>query len=62
MKPRTIWDRRRQRYARRFELKQTRKPWVCLTQSFMDQLDACADDSARRVLLGIGRKSKRRLC
>ena len=46
---------RRQHYARDFGIS---KNWArrLLTEEAMDTLDRCADDSARRVLLGVGER------
>jgi hypothetical protein len=44
-------DERRQKYIDRFDIVRF-KPRTLLTQSFMDQLDACKDDTARRILIG----------
>jgi hypothetical protein len=45
-------DRRRMAYIDRFGLTQ-KFPWRLITHSLMDRLDACKDDEARKVLLGI---------
>jgi len=49
----TSVESRSEKYARRFNLSraQERK----LRWKMLDYLDGCKDDSARRVLLGIGR-------
>ena len=41
---------RRIMYAKRFELGKSR--WRHLDAKYLDQLDACKDDAARRLLLG----------
>lgn len=46
---------RKNYYITTFGIKDTPKRRVILTEEFMDQLERCADDSARRVLLGLGR-------
>lgn len=46
-------DPRRKQYAERFKL--TPMTVRKLKRSFIDCLDGCADDCARRVLLGLGR-------
>lgn len=50
-------DAKRDEYCRRFKIfpKNRRQQMRMMKASFIDQLDRCADDSARRVLLGIGR-------
>lgn len=44
---------RRDDYVKRFGLKRKHR----LSPHFMDQLDKCKDDSARRVLLGVSASS-----
>lgn len=46
---------KREIYVQRFNIPTGRRQRLRLTQTFMDQLDGCADDCARRVLLGLGR-------
>jgi len=45
-------DRRRRAYMKRFGIK-CRRPWRDLPDDLLLQLDRCADDEARRILLGI---------
>ncbi len=47
-------QRRRRVYMRKFSLTYT-KPAQWLPAKFMDQLDRCADDDARRILLGVSK-------
>lgn len=58
-KPMLPRDERREHYAQLLNLKLLRPVHLrrLLTQSFMDVLDKCADDSARRVLVGRGRRA-----
>ena len=44
-------DARRAGYVKEYGISLA-APYRALTRGFMDQLDACADDSARRILLG----------
>ena len=53
--PGPVPNPRRVMYAKRYGLN-TVKRVKFLTNTVMDQLDACKDESARRVLLGIRRK------
>jgi len=46
-------DEREIKYALRFDLGQM---WRFLNKPLLDQLDRCADDSARRIILGISEK------
>jgi len=48
-------DEREIKYALRFDLGH-RHMWRFLNKPLLDQLDRCADDSARRIILGISEK------
>jgi len=48
-------DQRREDYSREYAIHGLRKDWL-LTTKLMDQLDRCADDSAKRLLLGKGQR------
>lgn len=50
-------NERRDAYIRRFRLVVV-KPSRMLPCALLDQLDACADDLARRLLLGVSEKEK----
>ncbi len=50
-------DHRRLSFIARFELRRTERTRRMLSDTFMDQLDACADDEARRLLLGVSHVS-----
>lgn len=52
---RKCYNTRRNRYLKRYNLTHP-KPWRLLSLAVMDQLDACKDEAARRILLGITRK------
>ena len=49
--------RRRFKYAEKYNLRQMRSKLVFrfLTPRFLDQLDACKSEAARRILLGVSR-------
>ncbi len=47
-------DRRRAAYVKKFDIRNYRV-WRYLTYPLMDQLDACSDDMARRILLGVSK-------
>ena len=51
--PGRTMSKRKVKYMKRYNLsdREGRK----MREAFLDQLDMCADESARRVLLGIGR-------
>jgi 5-methylcytosine-specific restriction endonuclease McrA len=53
-------DRRRARYVAQYGLPPVMQNGHVLTQQFMDQLDRCKDDAARRILLGVSVKQPRR--
>lgn len=50
-KPGRPSEERRAMYISRFNIAPQRKMWRFLTPEFMDQLDACKSDEARRILL-----------
>ncbi len=51
-------DPRRLSFIARFELRRTERTRRMLSHKLMDQLDACADDEARRLLLGVSHVSQ----
>jgi len=55
---RQTYSRKRDAYIKRFGLDSREERWgfYYLSRTAIDQLDRCADDMARRLLLGIGRK------
>jgi len=53
VRPRYRRDPRRGAYTKRFELSEKQRAKLFHGFTLLDQLDACADDSARRLLLGI---------
>ncbi len=54
---RTI-DPRRMAFITKFDLRYTVRLGRMLSTKMMDQLDACADDEARRLLLGVSHVSQ----
>lgn len=60
VQPRYRRDPRRGAYTKRFELSEKQKARLFHGFTFLDQLDACVDDSARRLLLGISTKQNKR--
>jgi DNA-binding transcriptional regulator/RsmH inhibitor MraZ len=55
--PRNPLQDLRDEYKERFNL--TDKQARYLNQKFLDQLENCKSDDARRILLGVGRKEKK---
>jgi hypothetical protein len=49
-------NERRVEYERKFDIKRIGKTRINLSEAFLDQLDNCKDDDARRLLLGRGEK------
>jgi len=46
-------DPRHEQYFQRFKIKRTQRNLRKLNKRFLDQLDGCFDDAARKVILGI---------
>jgi hypothetical protein len=53
MKSGPKYDPRRDYYAKKFKL--CVKWWRIATQQHLDQLDACSNDTIRRILLGVSK-------
>lgn len=49
-------ESRAEKYRRAFRLRDDQHAHKILSWRMMHQLDNCADDSARRILLGIGER------